>query len=340
MFSPRWAKALAVGALALSSLALVLFVSSVFSRGMHRGMSYDVTEKCRMKGGCQKSMEWQGSMGGDGMMGAGRTLMLDESVTQSAPAFDMAAEPMGMMKSMPAPAVSGTVVSMERQVATVASLELRAKSLDWTVGKVREIAKNSGGFVENASVNQPEQGLRTAWMTVKVPADRFDAAFSEIKQAADQVVNEVTGASDMTAQNIDLNARLNNKRAEEAAYENLLGTAAKVSDVLEITQQLTQVRTEIESIEQQLRYLEGQTALATVSVSVTEDPQVEAKPGEFSRGNVFKSAVNTLVDALLALGSGLVYFLISGLPVLLLILGVLWVVYRVAKRAVEHFFGR
>jgi hypothetical protein len=100
------------------------------------------------------------------------------------------------------------------------------------------------------------------------------------------------------------------------------------------------VRSEIESLEQQLRYLDGQTELATLSVSVTEDPQVQANPGEFQRGNVFKTALNTLVDALLALGSGLVVFIISGLPVLLIMLGLLWVVYRVAKRVVDGFFGR
>lgn len=102
-------------------------------------------------------------------------------------------------------------------------------------------------------------GLKSAWITVKVPADRFDVALAEMKQTADQVVNENAGVADITAQHIDLSARINNKQAEEKAYENLLGSATKVTDVIEVTQQLTNVRTEIESLEQQLRYLEGQT---------------------------------------------------------------------------------
>lgn len=332
MISPRITKALAVGILVLASIALVLFVASVFSFGGGK-VGYQ-THSCKgMRGGCN-AMDQSNTTGGRFMS------------PMMAPAFeslemgDRSVDAMPMMKMAPTmPMSDGSVVSASRKVASTASLDLRTKSLDWTVGKIREIAKNVGGFVESANINQPEWGLKSAWITVKVPTDRFDAALAEMKQTADQVVNENAGATDVTAQYIDLSARINNKRAEEKAYENLLGSATKVADVIEVTQQLTNVRTEIESLEQQLRYLEGQTTLATISVSVTEDPQVQANPGEFQRGNVFKAALNTLVDALLSLGSGLVVFLISGLPVLLIIFGLIWVVYRIARRIVGRMFG-
>ena len=332
MLSPRFTKALAVGVLALASIALVLFVSSVFSLGGSR-MSHDSYTCKGMKSGCSTQVypsntgvkQYMSPM----MAPASESLEMDRVVTEDG----------SMMMKMAPGMVGGSVISTDRKIASSASVDLRTKSLDWTVGKIREIAKNVGGFVESASVNQPEWGLKSAWVTVKVPADRFETALAEIKQTADQVVNENMGAADMTAQHIDISARINNKRAEEKAYENLLSSATKVADVIEVTQQLTNVRTEIESLEQQLRYLEGQTALATLSVNVTEDPQVRANPGEFQRGNVFKSALNTLVDALLALGSGLVVFLISGLPVLLIVLGLIWIVYRTARRIVGRMFG-
>ncbi len=332
MLSPRVTKALAVGILGLASIALVLFVASVFSFG--RGKAGYQAHSCKgMKGGCH--VIDQPNAGGGRFMSpmmapAPESLEMDERSVDAMP----------MMKMAPAMLMSGgSVVSADRKVASTASLDLRTKSLDWTVGKIREIAKNGGGFVENANINQPEWGLKSAWITVKVPADRFDVALAEMKQTADQVVNENAGVADITAQHIDLSARINNKQAEEKAYENLLGSATKVTDVIEVTQQLTNVRTEIESLEQQLRYLEGQTTLATISVNVTEDPQVQANPGEFQRGNVFKAALNTLVDALLSLGSGLVVFLISGLPILLIIFGLIWIVYRVARRIVGRMFG-
>ncbi len=339
MLSHRWAKALAVGALVLASIALILFVAAIFSQGDHRMSVGDGGKPCHLSGMGKRCMDrGMGMDGGVQMMSP--SAVWEERDMMSAPVPDemMKAMPVPMMESMPM--VSGTVVSAERKVSTTASLDLRAKSLDWTVNKIRDIAKNVGGFVEYSSMSQPERGIRTAWVTIKVPADRFETTLTEVKQAADQVTSENMGSTDMTGQYIDLSARLNNKRAEEKAYENLLNSAAKVSDVIEVTQRLTQVRSEIESLEQQLRYLDGQTELATLSVSVTEDPQVQANPGEFQRGNVFKTALNTLVDALLALGSGLVVFIISGLPVLLIMLGLLWVVYRVAKRVVDGFFGR
>lgn len=337
MLSSRWAKALATGALALASLALVLFVAGIFSQGSRTfGMRQSV--RCGVGGNCTWNTTGVGERGMGRMMDAediGSTMM------GASPNIAISARPMPMMdKSIGIPPMMrGTVVSVDRKVSVTASLDMRAKSLDWTVDKIRSIVKNVGGFVESASISQPEAGVRTAWMTVKVPADRFDSTLAEVKQSADQVVNESTGATDMTAQSIDIQAQLNNKRAEEKAYQNILTSATKTSDVVEVTQQLTQVRTEIESLEQQARYLEGQTALATLNLNITEDPQVQAKPGEFQRGNVLKAAVTTLLDALVALGSGLVVFLISGLPILLILLLVLWGVYRLAKRMVERLFS-
>lgn len=340
MFSLRWSRALATGALILASIALVLFVASVFSQDMgHMGMK-KFTKSCHpgLKGECGREMTWEGR-GGMGMVAQDMVETDFDPVQLDASAMGMPSSMPMMGKSLPS-MMSGSVVSAEREVSTTASLDMRAKSLDWTVNKIREIAKNVGGFVENTSVSQPEEGTKTAWMTIKVPTDRFDATLAEVKQTADQIVNENVGSLDMTAQNIDLTARLNNKRAEEKAYENLLSSATRVTDVLEITQQLTQVRSEIESLEQQARYLEGQTALVTLNLNITEDPQVQGGAGEFKRGNVFKIAINTLIDALLALGGGLVVFLISGLPVLLIMLALIWGVYRVAKRVVNGFFSR
>lgn len=327
MLTPRWSRAIAVGALVLVSIALIVFVASVFSRGVtHMGMKKHMLSSRADMG---REMRWMDN----------KAMVRPETGMMAEDSMDMSVAPAPMMGKMMAP-MHGTVVGMDRKVATTASLDMRAKSLDWTVNKVREIVKNVGGFVENASVSQPERGIRTAWMTVKVPADRSDAALAEMKQSADQVTNESVGSLDMTAQDIDLTARLNNKRAEEKAYENLLGTATKVTDVIEITRQLTQVRSEIESLEQQSRSLEGQTALVTINLNITEDARVQGSTGEFERGNIFKAALNTLTDALLALGSGLIVFLISGLPILLIMLGLLWVVYRIAKRMVDHFFSR
>lgn len=336
MFASRLVRATIIGVGMLALIALIMMVTVMLSSVDTIGWQSDQLKPgCRHRMGCGVSTganwadrrEWSPMDGGnDGF-----------SIT---PEASIGATTAPMMKSFPSPMMGGSVVGVDRQVSRTASLDLRAKSLDWTVDKVREIVKNVNGFVENSTVNQPEQGIRTAWMTVRVPADRFDVVLPEIRKAADQVTNENVGATDVTAQSIDLSARLRNKQAEEKAYENLLTNATKVSDIIDITSRLTQVRSEIESLQQQERYLEAQTTMVSITLSITEDPQVQGNIGEFERGNVFKAALNALVDALIALGSGLMVFLIAGLPILLIVFGLLWVVYRLAKRGVDHLFGR
>lgn len=244
------------------------------------------------------------------------------------------AEPMMATDSMmmPTPSVSAISVGVtDRKIVKSASLELRAQSLEWTVAKIQEIVKNVGGYVENANVTQPLAGTKTAWLSVRVPADRLDVTVDESKKAASSVVSENMNASDMTDQDVDLTARLNAKRAEEAALVSLLDRAAKVSDVIEVTNRLSIVRSEIERLQAEQRSLQGQVAMASVSMSITEDPRVAVDTNAVRDGNVVKQSVTDISRWGIALGSALVALLISGVPVLVVYGFVIWVAYRLGR---------
>lgn len=259
-------------------------------------------------------------MEGSGMMGMGKMWRAETDMAPMA----MDAATMPMMKTAP-------VMMADRKVTKSASLDLRAQSLDWTVGKIQEAVKNVGGYIENANVSQPLAGVKTAWLSVRVPADRLEATVDEAKKAASSVVSENMNAGDVTDQAIDLNAHLNAKRAEEAALVSLLDTATKVSDVIEVTERLSMVRGEIESMEAQSRMLEGQVAMASVSMSVTEDPKVVVDTTSVRDGNVVKQSVTDLSRWGIALGSALVALTISGLPVVIIYGFFIWVLYRFGR---------
>jgi|GEM_PF-2419412 len=249
----------------------------------------------------------------------------------------------GMDGVAPIPAMESpmiTSVIVDRKLAKSASLDLRAESLAWTTGKIQEIVRNIGGYVESANVSEPKVGIKTGWMTVRVPSDRLDTALDEIKKAASAVMSESMNASDVTDQSIDLAARLNAKQAEEGALVSLLKRAEKVSDVIEITSRLTIVRAEIERMEVESRMLEGQVAMSSIMTSVTEDPRAIANTEPVRNGNVFKRSLADLYQFGIALGSGLVMLVVSGLPVILVYGLFLWGAYRlgrfVARRVVDR----
>ncbi len=234
----------------------------------------------------------------------------------------------------PMPMAAGSVnygSAAERKIAKSASLDLRAESLVWTNGKIQEIVKNVGGYVENASISEPKAGVKTAWLSVRVPSDRLDTTLDEVKKTASAVMNESLNAGDVTDQDIDLTARLNAKLAEEAALVSLLNRAEKVSDVIEITSRLTMVRSEIERMQAEKRMLDGQVAMSSVSISIVEDPKAIADTEPVRNGNVLKQSLADLYQFGIALGSGLVMLVVSGLPVLLVYGLFFWVFYRFGR---------
>lgn len=273
--------------------------------------------------------------GGMGMMGRSVGLESDQKMMRF---NDIAADSVAAMPVMTSPMT--VTISSERKLAKSASLDLRAKSLAWTSGKIQEIVKNVGGYVENANVSEPYAGMKTGWMSVRVPSDRFDTVIGEVKQTASAVVSESLNTSDVTDQSIDLEARLKAKQAEEAALVNLLNRAEKVSDVIEITSRLTQVRAEIEQLEAGKRSLDGQVAMSSLSISITEDPKVVANTEPVRNGNVFKRSLADLYQFGIALGSGLVMLTVSGLPVVIVYGLFFWALYRFGRFVANRVMHR
>lgn len=279
-------------------------------------------------------------------------MMAEEDMTMDGPMMggmgagkmwrgEMAAPSMMAVDSMPMPMMNSLSVGvMDRRIVKNASLDLRAQSLDWTVTKIQEIVKNVGGYVENANVTQPLTGVKTAWLSVRVPADRLDVAIDESKKAASSVVGENMNASDMTDQDVDIAARLNAKRAEESALVSLLDRATKVSDVIEVTERLSMVRSEIERLQAEQRSLAGQVAMASISMSITEDPRVAVDTNPVRDGNVVKQSISDISRWGIALGSALVALLISGVPVLVVYGFVIWVAYRLGRFVADRLFKK
>lgn len=104
-----------------------------------------------------------------------------------------------------------------------------------------------------------------------MPADKFQAAVEAF--AGLGVVTRTTADSqDVTEEFIDAEARLKNYKAEEAALNKLLESAAgKLEDVLKIREQVVRTRAEIERIEGRLKYLTSQTDLSTITLTVREE---------------------------------------------------------------------
>jgi hypothetical protein len=238
-----------------------------------------------------------------------------------------------------ADAAQAQPVPAERKIIRDATLTLEVEEPTKAAERITSIAESRGGFVvssESRQVSGGRKGKSYEVFTVqfRVPAAQFDAALKDVRATAGEVTSEKVSGKDVTEEYIDLEARLRTQRALEAQLLDIMKTAHEVSDAISVQRELTNVRTEIERVEGRRRFLESQSSLSTISVTLQPPAPLLATTGFFhsvaeALGDGVDIAANItlfLIRALLAL---LPVFLFLVLPAYFILR---WILRRMNRR--------
>jgi hypothetical protein len=190
-------------------------------------------------------------------------------------------------------------------VIRTASLTLVTKEFERSRAAIQQIVAKHGGFLGQLSVSGESNTGRTLQATLRIPADKLDAAFGELK-ALGRVTSEAQSGEEVTQQYVDLTARLSNARAtEKRLVEVLAQRTGKVKDVLEVEREIARVREEIESMDAQRRAMEKQVQFATVNLRISEEFQKQLEVTPPSTGTTMWNALvegfRTASDSLLGI---------------------------------------
>lgn len=216
----------------------------------------------------------------------------------------------------------------DRSIIKTGEITVEVDNVAETTGAIRALAVELDGYISSSFQGAFEE---SATLTMRIPADRFDEALAAIHDLDGDVKAEATREEDVTATVVDLEARLTNLRAAEVEYRELLDRAERIEDILAIQNQLFQVRGEIEAMQAQLDYFNDQAALATLTVSIIPGA-VEQATTDFDLGVVVQEAVAQLVSLGQSLVAAGIWFVIVGLPVLLVLGIVVYVLIRITRR--------
>ena len=164
------------------------------------------------------------------------------------------------------PSLAKATDLLERQIVYTCSLELTVSSPSQTAEQVRLLAEKLEGYLENAESGG--QASTQASITIRIPAAQLESAKAEIRKLAVRVESEKTNALDVTKQYVDMQARLRNLRAAEAQYLQIMKSAIKVQDMLDVTAKLSEVRGQIEQQQAEFQALSKQVEMASISISL------------------------------------------------------------------------
>lgn len=161
--------------------------------------------------------------------------------------------------------------SIDQRVIKSGSIDMTSNNVSSTVTAISTLALTRNGFIQTSSTSDNESGKATAYVVLRVPTDVFEATMSDIVALGVHVNTESMSGEDVTEQFTDVSARLTAAKAQEAQYLVILKSATSVGDILAVQEHLATVRSEIESLQGQVNFLENETDLATISVTVSEE---------------------------------------------------------------------
>lgn len=246
-----------------------------------------------------------------------------------------------MESAMDAPAGGATMSNVEPQqaqprlVIRTADMTIVVTSTQEQLEAISRLAGLYGGFVVQSGTSKVGSNLQ-GQITLRVEAEHFDQALSDIRKLAVDVQGENVRGEDVTAEYVDLEAQLKNLEAAEAQLTKIMEQAFNTEDVLNVYQQLTQIRGQIEQSKGRMKFLSQSAALSTINVNLIPDAlATPVEVGGWRLEGVAKDAVEALIVTLQGLVSVAVWFAIVVLPVLLIlalpVVLVIWLIRRARR---------
>ena len=190
-------------------------------------------------------------------------------------------------------------------IARSVSLSIRVKDANAARSSLDSIVARHHGYPAQLSMNSPENAANYAQASLRIPGDELASAVAEIR-ALGRVETESQSGEEVSQQHADLIARLRTARETEARFQAILQQrTGKISDVLEVEQNIARVRAEIEAMEAEQKVLEHRVDFATVEVVLSEEykAQLGSQPDSVSTRvhNAFVAGYHNATETLLGI---------------------------------------
>ena len=224
--------------------------------------------------------------------------------------------------------------AQESKIIRTASLTIATKTYDESLALLRQLCGDAGGWVSWSSESTGSTGLRSASLTLRIPAAQLDA-FLEGTGGAGRVTYRSETADDVSDSYYDTAARLETQKALMARLRALVTDAASLSDLLELESQIADTQYQIDRLTASLQSTDRQVDYATVDISLREERAADdiTNP-EMGFGERLLSALRAGWESFVSFVSDMAVFLVAALPFLAVVAAVVigWRVWRRRRR--------
>jgi hypothetical protein len=223
---------------------------------------------------------------------------------------------------------TGAILSELSRIIRTAELGLviPPDSFNDRFAQVIDVATDNGGFVATSTSRE-----RSGNVTMRVPADNFTQTLQDLRAVGDVEVQTIQGR-DVTAEFVDLRARMRIAKARRQVLLLLMDRATSIEQTIRVQNALDETQLQIEGLQGQLRFLDNRTSLATIQVHLREEGvEIAAEVDTPSIPTAFERSVAGFVGVIAAVVIGLGYLI--PIAVVAALIWFVWTRVRARRRA-------
>jgi len=219
-----------------------------------------------------------------------------------------------------------------RMIIKSGTMSIETEKYDESANQITDYVKKAGGFVTNSSSSVNASGKKQGSLTIRINSDKYDQMVKDMNNFG-KILNSQINGNDVTSEYIDLQARLTTQGELEKRLLNLLNEkTARLTDVVDVEQKLSNVREEIEKIQGRMKFLKNQTEFSTLTVSIYEPSLMTTSSGGgffYELGQGFSRGLKGFTEIL----SGIITLTIALLPILVILAALAYATILIIRKA-------
>ena len=246
----------------------------------------------------------------------GDSATMDYAAAPSAPAREEAQSKADVSQAEP---------QFEQKIIKNANLRFQVADYPKSLNAIQNLLKNYGAFLVSSNEMRVDNSLENNFI-IRVPSKNLDALVNKLTEQSLYLDYKNITSEDVTTEFVDISARIKAKKAVEERYLELLKQAKTVKDIIEVENQLRQIREEIESTQARINYINQQVSYSTINLQIYENSARQTGDQNFLVRLL--NALRNGWDLLLSFVVGLLYIW----PFLIILALVIYILKKVIRK--------
>lgn len=161
----------------------------------------------------------------------------------------------------------------DRKLITTVNMSVETEDLDVVLAQIEKRTKELEGYIGNTNVQNgstyDNNRYRSATITVRIPAKSLNSFLDKVGEISNVVSSQKT-VDDVTLTYVATESRKKALEAEEERLLEFMKQAKNLDELLTIEKRLTEVRSELETVNSALRVFDNQVNYATINLNIDE----------------------------------------------------------------------